>query len=564
MYLSYRYIIILIIQGVVFYSTSRAQSVNAPFNQDYYALIEHYEIRSGKLSSDLGAVVKPFTRRSVAAFAAHCLADSSLTRTRRDLFNLSYLQSDQWEWVHDSIGKSKHIFAGNLYQKKSDFFYVKDSVFDLHINPVLYLGLGREQGQTLYINSRGIDIRGMLHHKLGFYTFFTENQAVLPSYVSDNWIQQVGVVPYEGFWKSFGTRGVDFFTAKGYLSYNPLPSINIQTGYDRFFVGNGYRSLILSDFAPNYLFLKIHTQIWKIQYTNVFAQMQADIFGNQGGTFGGKAFPKKYMAFHQLSMRITPRLNLGLFETIIFNRDTVNNYFDINYLNPIIFYRSVEQQLGSPDNAVIGMNFRGILWKHFSVYGQFVLDEFLLKEVRAGNGWWSNKYAMQLGVKYIDAFHVPQLDMQAELNLIRPYTYAHESGYTNMSHYRQPLAHPLGANLNEFIFILRYQICPTLSFTGKYVYITQGLDEAGLNWGGNILLDYRSHVQDYGNHIGQGLKVTTNYVDATMTYMMKHNLFVDFKLIYRKQDSDSSLYSQRTSIFVLALRCNIGQRLFEF
>ncbi len=44
--------------------------------------------------------------------------------------------------------------------------------------------------------------------------------------------------------------------------------------------------------------------------------------------------------------------------------------------NPVIFYRSVEQALGSPDNAFLGFDFKVKFAKHCQIYGQFLLDEF--------------------------------------------------------------------------------------------------------------------------------------------------------------------------------------------
>ena len=38
-----------------------------------------------------------------------------------------------------------------------------------------------------------------------------------------------------------------------------------------------------------------------------------------------------------------------------------------------------------------------------------------LSEVKAGNGWWGNKYGLQLGAKYIDAFSIKNLDLQLEI-----------------------------------------------------------------------------------------------------------------------------------------------------
>ena len=122
-----------------------------------------------------------------------------------------------------------------------------------------------------------------------------------------------------------------------------------------------------------------------------------------------------------------------------------------------------------------------------------------------------------------------------EYNTARPYTYSHSSIYSNYANYRQAVANPLGANFREFIGILRYQPIPKLSLTGKIIYASYGLDTLNSNWGKDILKDYRTRQQDYGNEIGQGVASNLTLLDITATYMIKHNAFFDLKMIFCKR-----------------------------
>jgi hypothetical protein len=76
-----------------------------------------------------------------------------------------------------------------------------------------------------------------------------------------------------------------------------------------------------------------------------------------------------------------------------------------------------------------------------TAYGQLVLDEFSSSSVISGNGSYQNKSSYQLGVKYQNAFHVPNLMLQAEYNRVRLPTHNTVvlSGNSN-----QALAHPWG------------------------------------------------------------------------------------------------------------------------
>jgi len=557
-----KYKVTLFILLSVFTSSLFSQSVNAPLNQDYYHLIDRYEIKNGRLANSFFSAFKGYQRSEIAQFA-----DSISTTSKSDLYNQIYLKNDNWEWVEGYDTKSSKAFLKHFYKNPSDLYAVKTNDFDLHINPVLGLTIGNETESSVrpFINTRGVQVRGMIDKKVGFYSYIGENQAIYPQYVR-GYIADNGVVPNEGFWKKFKDNGVDYFTVRGYISFNASKHINLQFGRDQFTVGNGYRSLILSDFAPAYTFLKIKTKIWKFNYTNLFTQMTADVRGNAGGTFGSDDYPDKYLAFHHLSLNIGKKFNIGLFESIVFGRpDSVgNNSYQLKYLNPIIFYRAIEQQNGSTDNALLGMDFKWLVRPGVSLYGQLILDEFLLENLKAGKGWWGNKYGLQLGAKYIDVLGVENLDLQLEGNLVRPYTYSHNSVYTNYTQYGQPLAHPLGANFKELIAIARYQPIPKLQLTGKLIRATYGKDDPNTNWGGNILKDNGTREQDLGNEIGQGISTTLTYIDVTASYQFRHNVFIDLKQVIRKQESVEDVFDQNTSFSSLSLRWNIPQRLHEF
>jgi hypothetical protein len=194
------------------------------------------------------------------------------------------------------------------------------------------------------------------------------------------------------------------------------------------------------------------------------------------------------------------------------------------------------------------------------------LDEFVLSNIKAGNGWWANKFAIQGGLKYIDAFGVPNLDLQGEVNIARPFTYSHGGNYTNYSSYKQPLAHPLGANFKEVVGILRYQPLPRLNVTGKLILSSVGRDSAAtsFNYGSNILRDNSKQRKDTGNTIGQGYSNKIVFGSLTLSWMLKHNLFIDANVILRKSSCPLPAYNNNTSITSLALRWNIASRLYEF
>lgn len=549
-----------------------AQSAYAPLNESYYHLLERYEIKTGRVLTPLFTAVKPYRRADISAYLDSVRALGTFT-SPADRFNLAYLSQDNHEWTGTSPPEGHRPLLRHFYHWPSDFFYVGEPAFGLHVNPVIYAGLGKDSRteNTLFINTRGAEVRGLVDGKVGFYAFVSENQVRLPAYVV-NFINDTTanrhVIPHEGFWKTYkNNKDYDFLHARGHISFAATKHINIQFGHDRFFTGNGYRSLIWSDFAPPAWFVKGNVKVWKLNYLFATFQMTGDVRGSSGGlraVNGG--YPQKFVAYHHLHVNLGKRLTVGVFESVVFNANdsTGRAPLRLDYLNPVIFYRAIEQQNGSSDNVLLGFDVKWNAAKHLQLYGQFVLDELIVENLRAGNGWWGNKFAVQAGAKYVDAFGLPNLDLQAEVNVVRPYTYSHNTLYGSYSHYRQSLAHPLGANLYEVAGLVRCQPMGRLFLVAKLVHTVTGRDDGTTNYGGDMLKDNRTRQQDFGNKLAQGYRNTIVFGSASASYQLAHNLFIDTTVTLRNSQSALAYFNNNATITSVALRWNIPQRLYEF
>lgn len=549
----------LIFIGLLVCKILNAQSVYVPLNADYYWLVDRYEIKLGKNKPNLYTTSKQISRSDIAILADSTSKISILSKV--DKFNVRYLQNDNWEMYADSlpIGISKGRFSKTFYTHYNSLYSVQSKDFTLIANPVINFEQNTINKDAIYsLNTRGIELRGMIGKKIGFYTFVSDNQAFVPDYVQAA-TDSVGAFPNEGFSKPFKVKGIDFFSARGYISFNIIKPISVQFGHDKNFIGDGYRSLLLSDYSSKYLFLKFNTKIWRFNYTNIFADMTAKVIN------GNNYNPRKYMAMHHLDFKVNKNLNIGIFEAIVFNRSdsaTGNSGFELNYLNPVIFYREIESFMGGKDKVQMGANFKWNFANRFSVYGQLVINEFLLKNIAAQNGWWGNKYAWQIGAKYIDVLGVKNLDLQIESNFVRPYMYTDKNPLTNLSNYGQPIAHPLGANFYELIGVIRYQPIPRLNISGKGFYIVQGKDFDGKNFGANIMKPGYQPESQFNNEVGQGNKTTTLFVNLTLSYQLFHNFFIDLKQTIRSEKSE---FEENNVLFTTGgIRWNIAQRVQEF
>jgi hypothetical protein len=542
-------------------NTSIAQGTYIPLHSDAYHLIDRLDIEYGKVLPQMSTTVKPFNRKQIAEYVEQIPKNNILNKGKRFDFNQGYLMNETSEWLLDTVIKSKKK-VWIFYPEPASLFMVNRNNFVLKINPVLQVQLGKETGeQLLFFNTRGAEFRGHIAKRVGFYTYITSTLARFPSYVQQR-IADEQAIPGEGYWKEYRITGQDYFTARGYITFNIARHIDFQFGHDKNFIGNGYRSLFLSDFSNNQFFLKIQTNVWRITYTNLFTE-----FIVQYARGSDRLLDKKYGAFHHLNIHAAQWLDIGLFEGVVFRR---NNHFELQYLNPIIFYRAIEQALGSPDNAVVGLDFKSNIARHVSLYG-FFLDEYNFKNIIKRNGWWANKFGIQAGAKYINAFGLKHFDLQAEFNMVRPYTYTHNTVNSNYTHYNQPLAHPLGANFYEFVAIARYQITSRLNLTTRIIYAIKGADTTGVNFGGNIFLPTTNPVnttlnvyQEFGNMMTQGVKQNILFFNLILSYQLRHNFYFDFNTSFRNVSSSYDSFDRNDLLANFGVRWNIPFRTYEF
>jgi len=413
-----------------------SQTTYLPLGSEENVLIERMEIKLGNDPGFIFSKTKPYSRNEVipaikSLYDRHIYAyakgeispdtastDAPISKfSVIDGYNMRRVLSNNIEWTNDvSSYRSKKPWGKTFYQTPGTLYEVHVKDFDLAVNPVLQFQFSKEKNndQTLFLNTRGVELRGKIANKIGFYTYVTDNQERDPLYVQQ-WVNKYKAVPNEGYYKSFKTTGYDYFDARGYFTFNVTKYVDVQFGYDKNFIGNGYRSLFLSDFSNNTLFLKLNTRIWRFNYQNLFMELNAT---EPRGP--DRLLRKKYAVMHHLDVNVTKSLNIGLFEAIIFGRP---DHFEFGYLNPIIFYRSIEQQNGSFDNALVGLDAKLNVKHTLQFYGQLLIDEFVLSALKENNGSWVNKWGIQAGAKYIDAFRIKNFDLQFETNRVRPFTY---------------------------------------------------------------------------------------------------------------------------------------------
>lgn len=534
--------------------TANAQTGYLPFDNLAYDYFERQAvINQHPAAQQLG--LYPISRNSI-----YELTDSLRSAGMIDeQWDHLYRSSVEFNKSANQSLEQKGIW-NTFYKTAGRFLNVDKENFGLVVNPMLRLKYSnsQESNDPVFYNTRGVDIRGHIDSKVFFESRLFENQASFPDHAERRMTRDT-FVQGNGFHKVYTSdvfninSGYDFLNATGRFGFNVSPSIEVSYGYDKNFIGSGFRSLLLSDFSNNYSNLRIKTKVWKIQYQNIFAEF----FNNGSFVSQEKTKERKYFSGHYLKFNFTPNIHIGFFEGVIYSGELG---LQPALINPIIFYRSIEGFANRDGNAMLGADFRINAFQRFSLYGQVLLDEFKFDEVFGDPpGWWANKFGAQLGLKYFNVLGINNLDGFVEANVVRPYTYGHRQKVTSYTQFNQPLAHPLGANFKEVVVGAKYYFKDKWIVELHAMRMSYGEDSDSTHWGTNILIPNTEREQDYFNTISQGIDTDVWLINLNLSYQFGHNLFLDLEYNLRNQNSDLDERDYNESYVGFGLRMNLGR-----
>lgn len=510
--LSFKTLLVLTLLSI----TVKSQQLFLPLDHDENAFVEMY---LNNTNSNTHTSIKPYFYPDVMQTINLDSIDSTMTDTNR----LYLLPTSNW---------AKFLRWSENKLLDEDLVYINKPDFKLRGNMLLGLNLGRDTKieDGFWANTRGYWLSGQLGKKVFFESAFYETQSKLLPYIN-NYANSNFVLPGQGRFKIFKDGiGADWAFASGAVGYKANKYFTAFLGHGKNFLGEGYRSLLLSDNAFNYPYFKLETTVWNIKYVNMWAQLSHIGFQNAAD----RNWTQKYLAVHYLSWNVNKRLNLSVYESVSWLKE--DKGFDWQYMNPVIFFRPVEWQNGSADNVMIGLSGKYKVTDNISVYGQAVLDDLNFGELKDFDGYWGNKYGGQIGVKAYNLFNVYGLSAQAEYNAVRPFTYSHFDSANAHAHMNEPLAHPLGANFQEFVGVVRYKY-KRHRFSLKYVWSETGRDTANVNHGSNILYSYNTNRVDIngdggltGYTIGQGNTAGLSHLEAKYGFLVNPRARLYFEL----------------------------------
>lgn len=512
---------------LLFAGASRAQLIYQPYSYQFYQKLNNSVYSP---SNNIHTSLKPYL-----------IGDSSVLRPLYDSLLMLKADNTGRSWLY------RKLFRQHLIEVSD-----KEYTFYLDYLPDLQIGRELSEPKTVWLNTRGYQLGGTIGSKFFFYTSGYENQGKFAKYETD-YINSVGMVPGQAYDKSYGKDTKDWSNVTAMMGYMPCKAISIELGEDKTFIGDGYRSVLLSDYASAYPLLRFKADLGKhVQYMAMWAYME-DQYATQFNSFSNNR--RKWGAFHYIDWNISNRASIGLFNALIAeeaNDAGQAHGFDANYVNPVFFVSSLGPSNPAPDHTLFGFNGKYKVLNKTTVYGQFLYDQASSTDSTGGS-----RYAWQLGFRGSDLFKINKLNYLFEYNTSKPYTYSSQFPIVNYSQLSEPLADPLGSDYKEFVGILNYTV-GKFDLQGQVNYAKYGTDAVQLTGKGNT--NSAAGIISSGQTVNHTLK----YAEGTVAYLLnpKYNLRLEVGGLLRQ--STGGVSGTKTAMFIFGLRSTFRDLYHDF
>jgi hypothetical protein len=508
-----------------------SQSPYVPLNHWAYDFLERMETKHairGVLNH-----TKPLSRKEFAYYI------KQLMEQKEKGFVLNKVEQEQLRFLsfefREELGKEKQkninfrsriqkfkehkiirkYFPSILYKNNRNFFSWQDKQIKFFFDPVYrYKGNyinpdSTNRPEKSFHFTNGFQVWGYLTKYFGFFVDVRDNKEWGDQkYQLGNY-----TLPRLGFVRATSPDYIYHDETEAYIKFG---AGNSQLTYGKFknYWGSGKAgSLILSDYATSYDQLKFEYHHKKFKFTSFYAFLIDYHFQLEDNLQ-----QKKYMAGHRLEVAALNWLSLGLSEVVIFK----GRSFEPAYLNPVMFFRSAEHYLGSPDNMMMGFDFKFTAIRNVKCYGELLIDDIVSAEL--GTNWYANKYGFIGGVFWTEPFGFNNFDARIEYTRLRPYVYTHLNSL-QYTHYNSTLGHWIGPNSDLLSLDFNYQLSMRLSLSSSFEYFRHGANTGQNNFGGDI---NEYHVPDYGFYFAflNGDIEKINSIRFGLSYELIRNLFL--------------------------------------
>ncbi|MFZ4783950.1 MAG: hypothetical protein ACOYLH_00640 [Flavobacteriales bacterium] len=424
------------------------------------------------------------------------------------------------------------VMRDHLFQLKGKDYHISgDLLVDYRVGREFELD---SASRGVYMAVRGIVLQGEIGKRFSFTTGFYEAQNYSPRYLRQ-FVDSNEVFPGWGRVKLFKENGYDYSKSFGKVGVDIFSTLHAELGYGNHFIGNGYRSLLMTDGLMNapYVELDWRSRNGIFQYRTWYSTLQSQQRLPLGDT-PESLFKRKSGHFHYLSIKPANWLEFGVFEGMISQRVTDSTVVKQpwNAFQPLIGVNTLIANWDGEQNVYAGFQM-SVQFERWMVYSQYLVDDPASKRI-----------GVQVGAKFFSLF-LKGLDLQVEYNQTGAYTYAGSSALYGLNQVNQPLGHPLAGGVEEWIGIAEYRYGRVFART-KFNSIRHAVGEKG-KWDADLdaeTLEEFARIQQLECQVGYQLNLKTN-AEIVFGYTYREGSYVG-------------------NTYLIGIRTNLHNNYFDF
>ncbi len=364
---------------------------------------------------------------------------------------------------------TNQVFSMNFFDDKAKYFYhYADSNKNISVVPLATMEahfLSSDVNKRVGLGNLGVRVSGTLSGCFG-YNLQATNGAIL---AGDRTVAMLD--PHLSQNLKFAEMNSDFDFTESQVAFQQnwfYASIGRETRR----LGSGINtSLFISDNAPPFTMISLGAKFKSFEYK--FSHGGLIAYYQDSTKIGFNAvIPLKYNTMHRFSLR--PKWGeIAFWESIIYSKRNI----DLEYLNPLSFFKSLEHALRDRDNSMMGGDITIRPIKNIEVKGSFLLDDIKFGEI--GKNYWSNKTAWNIGLWYSSDFST---DFGFEYARVEPYTFTHFDSLNSFTNDQRLIGTSLMPNSEEYSAAMkfwwgqRYPLVCKVAFRrhGENVYDSNG------------------------------------------------------------------------------------------
>lgn len=461
--------VLFMLSGVAFCKVPASWvSPFVPVDNSIYAFLENCASRD--LIPVSATTLKPLPRFEISQYLLEIANNTEELNNRVLIAELDYFLQEYANDIKQMIESEPDVNLIDENQEFNRFSVLKSSHwhlaslrnehFSFIFDPLMFVRWDMNEEKTILRRGTGIQFRGDIENRLGFYFRFVDHvergnspYRSREDLLEDRW-GYIGPL--------LGGEETYYDLTEAYLTINTRLA-RLTFGKDRMAWGPGEEHLLIGGNAPSINHLRLRFDIgdnirflYAVGKLKPWQNPEDTLYtSDQGWT---RIIPtEKWLVAHRLEYFYENLFVIGIGEALVWG----DRGLDFAYLNPLNFFFSAEHDGGDVDNVMLTGDIEIRLGRRGLAYCSVLIDD--MKTSTLGEGNPGNKLGYTAGLSLYNT-GINGLETSLEYVRLDPFVYSHFFPVNRYTTWSSSMGSSLNPNSDRIRFRVNYKLKRNLAF----------------------------------------------------------------------------------------------------